>query len=959
MPTPAPEPTKSPPARLFWWGLTAALGLQFLAHVISLSSGVTPSDGPEIAAAVVTLGVIHPTGYPLFTLVANAFTWLPLPVEPVIKIELMNAVLVAGASVFAALVVRSVALRCQGVLAPPPLAARRRWPRRQDSPRDEKAATSVAPRTTWEADLAGILAGVVLGTSPLLWEQLRIPEVYAMHVLLVGAALYCWTRFELTRHPKYVLWSALPMGLGLAHHVTMVYMLPAAVVYLLLRRPYLLVAWLVAPLTWGLRRLGARNLLVHTDFRHWWVVWVGSVIGALPLGFYAYFLWAHETTTGVSWGGVNNWDTLYKHMTGAQYHGYMKGLAYANFWKRIAAVPTWFDKQYMAGAVVLWVMGLGVAFRRAWPWALMLCGYGLTNIYHGAQYSVGDFRTYYLPAFSVCALILGLGVWWFARVVCYRPTGRTALVWGMVSALVSTVVAVAVVYYGHYARPRPPLLPSNSDYTVVAPLLVLAVAAVAVPLRRRRRLPKNEAPREYHGLSLAFLATVAVIYLAAGVHRAHTFASKPVGGEAFARGVIRAVPPGGVLVTIGDGKVFPLWYSQHVLNEGREIAVIDDRMIHRRWYRRDYLAKRHPLACDPLDPRYLDDLDAFFIECGDYRQRMEKFEQSATSWLKIDVGPSRSSRRTKRPEPLDLAIRQGGNRQCKDPAYRRKNRSKCSCWDFNTHKRSWDLQCVYSSEEKGIVSLEKREVYAHRIIEDHIDERPVFEGNVFTRRLGKAKNLRGWSYAAYRRISGRYHLINRGRVNQVFYWDDVDGVDPCAGDRLERLRQPPLGDRVREKKKGADRVPYQVNDRPQLIKYSMITPNEDGKGDDERFAYGPEDDVHLALTWFERNLYDHKRKNKKGASVRHGVRVCFFDPDGNKVHTTSLHTTGSVGRVHLPAEAKAQRGTYTVAACSVGKIGRIGKGQPTAKAKRVPDDRPCLYPILEYTFDVVDRPIDE
>ena len=957
MSKPAPRFAEGPRSKLFRRGLFAAVFLQFVAHLITLSPGVTPSDGPEIAAAVVTLGVIHPTGYPLFTIVAHLFTWLPLPVEPVIKIEFMNACCVAGASICAALSVRSLALVFQGAWPVAPHSLRRRWPKLEPASATEQppvldsSSGSESPRVTWEADISGIIAGVLLGIGPLLWEQLRIPEVYAMHVFLVTAALYFWTRFEVTRRPRYVLLAAVPMGLGLAHHVTMVYMLPAAGVYLLLRRPYLLVAWFVAPLTWLARLLGAKKLLSRTDFSHWWIVWVGCVIGGVPLLLYAYFLWAHENTTGVSWGGVTNWHTLYSHMTGKQYQGYMKGLEYPDLWKRAAGIPTWFDKHYLAGAFIPWLVGLVVLFRRAWPFGILLVAYGLLNLYHGVQYSVGDYRTYFLPAFTVCSLLLGLGFWWIARRVCYRPQGRSAVVWGLVCAAVMLTFAGAAFYYGHYAKPRPGSLPRNADVAIVAPLVGAALLAIVAPLWfRRRRGPKSPAPL-YPGLSLCLLGVACGVYLTVGVLRTIQFQGKVVGGANYAAGVVRAVPPGGVYITIGDGKIFPMWYSQHVLNEGREIAVIDDRMIHRHWYRVGYLTPRHPAACDPVDPRYIDDLQLFFEECGDYGQRLAKYAENKKSWLKLDVGTSRSARRTKRPTPLTLDIRHGGDKRCKKADYRRKNYKQCTCWDYNEYERAWDLQCVYTSEEKAIIRLNEREIHAHRIIEDHIDERPVFEGNMFTRRVKRAKSGRGWTGPAYRRVSGQYHLVNRGRINQVLYWADVEGIDTCAGDTLEVLPQPERKPATTRMTPAAERTAYQINERPQLMSYSLITPMQGGVGDDEKFAFGLSEDVHLAMRWFERNLYNSKRKTKKGARVLHGVRVCFFDPDGKKLHTTAVRTVGKTGQVHLPSELTVKPGTYTVQACTVGQLPPV-RGRPSAKGRGVPDDMPCLFPVLEYTFDV-------
>ena len=101
-------------------------------------------------------------------------------------------------------------------------------------------------------------------------------------------------RFETTGNQAYVLAAALPMGIGLAHHVTMVYMLPAAFLYLLARRPRFFIAWAFP---------------------------AACLIGFVPLLSYGYLVWADGHSAGVPWGDCNGWHNLYNHFTGRQYQG--------------------------------------------------------------------------------------------------------------------------------------------------------------------------------------------------------------------------------------------------------------------------------------------------------------------------------------------------------------------------------------------------------------------------------------------------------------------------------------------------------------------------------------------------------------------------------------------------------------------------------------------------------------
>ena len=44
-----------------------------IAYATTLARGIGFGDGPEITTANETLGVMHPTGYPLFTMVVHVF----------------------------------------------------------------------------------------------------------------------------------------------------------------------------------------------------------------------------------------------------------------------------------------------------------------------------------------------------------------------------------------------------------------------------------------------------------------------------------------------------------------------------------------------------------------------------------------------------------------------------------------------------------------------------------------------------------------------------------------------------------------------------------------------------------------------------------------------------------------------------------------------------------------------
>ena len=190
----------APPTSARAAALVAALAAGFASFAVyarTLAPTVDSGDGPELAAAALTLGVPHPTGYPLYSLLGHLWTRaIPLG-DPAWRLNLLSAVCAALA----------VAL----------LAA---------------SAARLARSVT-----AGWLAGGLLAFSPLLWSQATVVEVYALHLLLVVGALGAWLRFDADGDRRWLRLAALLGGLGMAHHLTTALLAPALVLGVFARHP--------------------------------------------------------------------------------------------------------------------------------------------------------------------------------------------------------------------------------------------------------------------------------------------------------------------------------------------------------------------------------------------------------------------------------------------------------------------------------------------------------------------------------------------------------------------------------------------------------------------------------------------------------------------------------------------------------------------------------------------------
>jgi hypothetical protein len=176
-------------------------GLFFLLYVVTLAPDVLPADSGELQTVAAQLGVAHPPGFPLYVMVVHLFTRTLQFVEPAYAVNLFSAVtsaLTAGIVYYAGY------------------------------------------RLT-HRHLAGIIAAVALGTATTFWSQATTANVRSLTGLFAALILLSLIEFRsATREmnqpaaDRWLAVSALLMGLGLTHHVSLGFLIAVGLVFILL-----------------------------------------------------------------------------------------------------------------------------------------------------------------------------------------------------------------------------------------------------------------------------------------------------------------------------------------------------------------------------------------------------------------------------------------------------------------------------------------------------------------------------------------------------------------------------------------------------------------------------------------------------------------------------------------------------------------------------------------------------
>lgn len=350
------------------WLAPAVAATAFFLYAITLRTGIGFGDSGELVAAALTLGVPHPPGYPVWTILSHLWTYLPGD-DPAWKIALSSAVYMAVAS---------------GGVA---------WLLWKAIDLDQAKAPTRA---------RSVLAGggaLLFAFSTEAWSAAIATEVYALHILLAVLAWMALLQWGRGGAPRVMtVATGLLLGLGLANHQTLLLAVPGYVAFAFVwdwrraARPRML-ALFVLPATLGVAAYGLLPLLSARD----------------PL---------------VDWGNTETWQHFWEHLSRKQYRSLSLrrdlGMAFAQLrffgawlvgeyvWVLVpgllALLATWRRETHAGRA---WVAGQGFMFVGAGLFFTYIANTELDNS-NRAVLSV----YFMLPGLAALLLAIPAIAWW-------------------------------------------------------------------------------------------------------------------------------------------------------------------------------------------------------------------------------------------------------------------------------------------------------------------------------------------------------------------------------------------------------------------------------------------------------------------------------------------------------------------------------------------------------------------
>jgi hypothetical protein len=341
------------------WAEPLADGVTFVTtlvvYVATAAPDVLPADAGEFQLAAALLGVAHPPGFPLYTMVGHLFIRLLPWGTPAYRLNVMSGIIAAGTLVLVA-------------------RATRLWAR-------QLGASSLVTLA------GGLAAALTLGTATTFWAQATIASKRPFTVFFVALALYALSRFAATKEARgadrALVLLGLALGLGFGQDALGFASILFVAIYALLVDPRLAV-----------------------QPRRWWRPALAGLAGLLPL---AYLPIQGAMGAVLAPEGLDTLPGFLHHFLGLGFSGDMFAFANAaDLPHRLALLPTLFSLQFNVVILAAALLGLLGLLRRDWRLFALLAGTLVLQTFISITYRAPQTVEYLMPAYLPVTIAVGL-----------------------------------------------------------------------------------------------------------------------------------------------------------------------------------------------------------------------------------------------------------------------------------------------------------------------------------------------------------------------------------------------------------------------------------------------------------------------------------------------------------------------------------------------------------------------
>lgn len=358
----------------------------FIIYLFTLAPSVVQIDSGELATVQATLGIAHPTGYPLFTIIGYLFSLIPVPFTKIFQLNLLAAIYCSTAIAVFTYTIKF----CLDNLS---AFTKTSLVQKESSKKDKKKGKENIEKTGKQKEtpenlkiLAAVFGGLTLAFSRTFWFQSTSVEVYSLHLLLITLITFFLLKAYISsfEKDKLINWLVLAffLALGFTNHMTTLLILPGT-------------AYLYF----------ARYKFNSTSYKKI-VIMILIFIPFLIL-IYAYLPIRAAQNPWINWGNPVDWERIYRHVSGKQYQVWLftsfesAGKQLNHF---ISILPWEFFLSLLLASIGFFVS----IFRAKKLFLFILITFTFTVLY-SINYDIYDIDSYFLLAFIMISFFAAFG----------------------------------------------------------------------------------------------------------------------------------------------------------------------------------------------------------------------------------------------------------------------------------------------------------------------------------------------------------------------------------------------------------------------------------------------------------------------------------------------------------------------------------------------------------------------
>jgi len=335
-------------------------------------------DSGELAVTCYTLGIAHPTGYPLYTLLGRIFCLLPIK-DIIFRVNFLSSVIVSFSNLFLFL---TFLILGEKILK-----------KQNDA------------HIIW----GSLVGALIFAFTPTLWSQATSNEVYALNIFFCSLIIFLVLKWQ--NHPTLQLHSGSALskvevpkknpkllyllvflyGLSFGNHMSTVLLFPA-LIFIILK-------------TEGRSIFEKKKIITFAS------------LFLLGISIYLYLFIRSSQNPIFNWGDPKSFSNFFRHVSGWQYQVWMFSSSLDQLLKNFSNYLKILHSQFPFYILPLSLWGVFKVLKREKMLLVFLLLILILDVLYGINYTIPDIDPYFLKSFLVISIFTGIGIFSFFQLL--------------------------------------------------------------------------------------------------------------------------------------------------------------------------------------------------------------------------------------------------------------------------------------------------------------------------------------------------------------------------------------------------------------------------------------------------------------------------------------------------------------------------------------------------------------